>query len=73
MTPKEKAESLIHKFQFSTWVISVDYLLDEVESIHCAIAHVDLLLEGDRIYLIGSRKYWEDVKKELATKLLNQL
>jgi hypothetical protein len=63
MTPKEKAETLVYKFQNS-----IEYVyLPESISIQCALIAVNLLMEEAyrQHDYEGFISYWKEVKQEI--------
>lgn len=59
MTPQEKAKNLIKEMYDSHPDVFSS------EAIECSMVAVNEILNNKSIMLIGSRKYWEDVKQEL--------
>ena len=65
MTPKEKANELIEKFQ-SGYIIngfSFQFMNDEVDAKQCALIAVEELIEECRL---EKDWYWEEVKQEIG-------
>lgn len=60
MTPKEKADELVTRM-FNTQIEPCSWRRAKV----CALIAVDEILTNKGILLIGSRKYWEEVKQEI--------
>ena len=64
MTPKEKAQELVDKFQKKLFYYVTDDMLDILEAKGCALIAVDEILD----MLIGSTAtidYWLEVKEEI--------
>lgn len=59
MTPKEKANELTDKFYYGAYLSN--YLAKK-----CALIAVEEILNGHRKLLPSSRKYWEEVKREIV-------
>jgi hypothetical protein len=63
MTPKEKAEELVHRYDTMQSVIE-GFSLEDAKQ--CALICVDeilIVIENERVY--ESIDYWEEVKKEI--------
>ena len=61
MTPKEKAEELLDKFNLPTGIMSV-------ERKQCALVCVDEIIESwntDLYVDCGASLYWQEVKQEI--------
>ena len=74
MSPKEKAQELVHKYRMLLMDIGDDYgqeVLLTILSRTCALIAVDeILKENERINLGGEfptplTNYWEEVKQEI--------
>ena len=64
MTPKEKAQELVDKFQKKLFYHVTDDMLDILEAKGCALIAVNEILD----MLIGSTAtidYWKEVKQEI--------
>jgi hypothetical protein len=66
MTPKEKAEELVHKFDLMQTYIE-EFSLEDAKQ--CALIAVDEVLESHYKLLSGVKtsiyKYWQEVKEEI--------
>ena len=65
MTPKEKANDLVHKFFYADYT---DITINEAKQ--CALIAVDEILNDDWYIasledLIARKKYWQEVKQEI--------
>jgi len=63
MTPKEKAEELVERYEYIGEYVSeiwiTDYLIKQ-----CALICVEQMIEACEGYIKGI-KYWQDVKQEI--------
>lgn len=66
MTPKEKAEELVTKFQQSRDAEDYNDVRDIHAAIRCALIAVDEMINEKRnFYPYGDTSYWQEVKQEI--------
>ena len=72
MTPQEKAEELVVKFQQSRDAEDYNDVRDIHAAIRCALIVVDEILweiikyaDNSREYVVENSLYWQEVKKEI--------
>jgi hypothetical protein len=68
MTPKEKAEELINKFQQDVQIIEEDNDSERFYAKQCALIAVDEIESLLHFYVVGhheEKEYWQEVRKEI--------
>ena len=68
MTPKEKAEELVNKYNSGSDLLY--WILNWIQAKECALIAVDEVLNDDwfiptREDLLARKEYWEEVKQEI--------
>jgi len=63
MTPKEKAEELVERYEYIGEYVS-DIRMSEEDAKECALICVEQMIEECEGYPKGI-KYWQDVKQEI--------
>lgn len=66
MTPKEKAEELVHKYRMLLMNTDTDYgeeILVSILSLQCALIAIDEII--DEVSSLVKIEYWHQVKKEI--------
>jgi hypothetical protein len=67
MTPKEKAEELLERFEQHSKAVTYGFNFsgDIDHSVECALICVDEILNGSRLFYIEDYDYWKEVKQEI--------